>query len=377
MKKSLIIIIGIITVLLFGCEKDTHLTTKDLTYPRISEELQNLYNQMPDRNYGNITVIGDGILKFDSEEHLDSILTLLRKDCDIWDNMFLRRYSNLSEEELEEFEESLNYNEYIPLMMFEVRYNVFGQMLRDVQESEYNRWYAGGTLGEAPSDSIIIDVVEQTLFNPYHEICVGDTIIQLRPDGSNILIPISEIGNIGRFRNMTVTDILEEGSCVVKCHKPDATSLFDDHMAVPRTKKGIISQTTTRKSEWTFKSWPRYNFITGKVKIKSVLKVTHYKLKNGRWTKERRMSRMVSCLSFHSVIPETSYTNPSVIVQQHSTSSTIYGNDFPNQESNVKTITDTYVHFEPYPEDYIELGLGLNSYIKGTIMGWDCSRLLF
>ena len=294
----------------------------------------------------------------------------------MWDSLFLSTYSNLSEEELEAFEDSINYNEFIPLVRFEVRYNIFGQMLRDERENIYNSWYENGTEGETPIDPIIIDEVEQTLFNPYHEICVGDTIIQLRPDGSNILIPISEIRNISRIRNMTVEEILEGGQCVVKCHRPNAISSYDDHKAIPYTQRGTISQTTTRKSEWTIKSWPRYNFITGKVKIKSVLKVTHYKFKDRHWTRERRMSRMVSRLSFHTVLTTATY-NPSVTIQTHSTDNTLFGNPFPDQESNIKTITDTYIHSEAYPDDYTELGLGLNSYMKGTIMGWDCSRLFF
>lgn len=377
MKRLLSIgIIILCAFILVECEKESCLLTKNTASTSLPEELQVIHNQMPICEIGNITVIGDGILKFQSEAHYDAVYTLLRNHCDLWDSLFLSAYQYMTEDELEAFEDSIGYNEYQPLIDFERQLGVSGIMLRDVQERLVQRWLDNGMIGDDPSDSIMIDEIEQTLFSPYHEICIGSTIMQLRPDGSIILLPESHITDLPLIRSMTTSDIIASGICDVKGCKPGADLTFNDHEPIPVHKTDEIYMSSTKKSVWKFSSKPRFCFFTGNYKIISTTKLINYQFKRGKWRVVRRSSRISSYLSFHSVVETGSSLNPPVTVQMHYNNNTQYGNPLPLSESYKKRVTDRYV-YNTYLSEFVELGIGINSEILCTIEGVDKSRLIF
>ena len=377
MKKTTTVICICLFILLSGCTREIINITKSSTLESLPIELQELYGEMPTRNYGNITVIGDGILRFTSESHLDSVYAWLRADCELWDDLFVDQYSGLDEEEFEIFENEIGYYEFQPLIEFENQFNILGLMLRDEQESIMQNWYEGGMLGDNPSDPIFLDEVEQTLYSANHEICIGDTIAQYRSDGTIVLIPVSKIEDINQIRNQTVQEIIEEGILVVKTINREEPS-YSDHIVIPiKNLPFEIFINDFQKYDLLFNSTPRNCFFSSNVKIKSTTKLTNLEYKNGHWKKVRRNCSVASALSFHAVILESNSSNPPISLVHHYTgNNALFGNNLPVEKFR-KSRTDTYTHLNQYPNDYIELGLGTNSFTLSSINSVERTTFLF
>ena len=131
------------------------------------------------------------------------------------------------------------------------------------------------------------------------------------------------------------------------------------------------------KNQLLFNSTPRNCFFNSNVKIKSTTKITNKELRNGYWKKVRRNCSVTSALSFHAVILESVSSNPPVSIENHYTGNNIlYGNNLPIEKFR-KSRTDTYTHPNQYPNDYIELGLGINSIIKSSINNEEGTTHLF
>lgn len=105
MKKTFILTFGLffMCILFAGCDKEItetasdNLISKTATYKPMQDELQSIYDNMPEHDWGNIQVIGDGILKFECEDHFNRIYEWLRQDCETWDSLFLDNYNSLTD----------------------------------------------------------------------------------------------------------------------------------------------------------------------------------------------------------------------------------------------------------------------------------------
>ena len=73
---------------LTSCEKENY-PLKSTTYTFSSHEFNNLYNMLPSIDYGKLSVVGDGILRFQSFAHFEFIYDNLERNCEIWDSLFL------------------------------------------------------------------------------------------------------------------------------------------------------------------------------------------------------------------------------------------------------------------------------------------------
>ena len=136
--------IATLTVSLFltaltSCDKEGF-SLKSTSYQFSSNEFATLYNRLPEIDYGRLSVIGDGILRFQSFDHFETVYSQLEKNCDIWDSMFLASHADMSDLQLEDYEILNEYDEFLPLVVFEHDYNISNTSLRRAQAVAFDNW---------------------------------------------------------------------------------------------------------------------------------------------------------------------------------------------------------------------------------------------
>ena len=215
MKKIiliLVLLVVLVSIFFIGCKKESvidTITDIEVMKSPMANELQNLYNTLPTPNYGNITLVNREILKFESMEHYDQVHDALYEHYRAWNDLFIATYDTGTEDELDDIVESLNFNENWPLTKFENKYKK--DISRTLLENNIQReeeWLGRGGGGSYTSDDITSCPVEQTLLSLYYEFCIGDTICQLRPDGYQILIAVSNIQYLNVIRNLSIDELL-------------------------------------------------------------------------------------------------------------------------------------------------------------------------
>lgn len=207
--KKLFIVICCVVFAIIGnsCEKENVFSTRSMSTPTMSNEIEILYRQMPSRNYSSITVVGDNILKFQSLSHYDQICQQLKSDCILWDSLFYVAYGRMEEMELMDWMDSIGYDEYLPILLFEDALKVSGTMLFDQQQAAIRTWTENEFKGENPTDRIFIFEWEQALYNEHREVCVGDTIYQFRVDAT-IKYPLDKIEDWLRIRELPTIELV-------------------------------------------------------------------------------------------------------------------------------------------------------------------------
>lgn len=233
MKKTInfnnicIIVVCILTVFSFtGCEKEKIFPTRNMQTFGMSNEIELLYRQMPTRNYSSVSIVGDNILKFQSINHYNQVCQQLKEDCLLWDSLFYNAYGDLGELELMDWMDSIGYDEYLPILMFENILGVSNTRLFDYQITAIKRWSENGFSGNNPTDHIFIYEWEQALYNEYREICVGDTIYQFREDAT-ITIPLKKIKRWLEIRTAPTEALLVNTDVVAKDISFDGYSAFE------------------------------------------------------------------------------------------------------------------------------------------------------
>lgn len=207
--KKLFIVICCVVFAIIGnsCEKENVFSTRSMSTPAMSNEIEILYRQMPSRNYSSITVVGDNILKFQSVSHYDQICQQLKADCILWDSLFYAAYGRMEEMELMDWMDSIGYDEYLPIVMFENALGVMGTRLFDSQRDAILEWSENEFKSENPTDKIFIFEWEQALYNEHREVCVGDTIYQFRVDAT-IKYPLDKIEDWLRIRELPTIELV-------------------------------------------------------------------------------------------------------------------------------------------------------------------------
>ena len=207
--KKLFIVICCVVFAIIGnsCEKENVFSTRSMSTPTMSNEIEILYRQMPSRNYSSITVVGDNILKFQSLSHYNQICQQLKSDCILWDSLFYVAYGRMEEMELMDWMDSIGYDEYLPILLFEDALKVSGTMLFDQQQAAIRTWTENEFKGENPTDRIFIFEWEQALYNGHREVCVGDTIYQFRVDAT-IKYPLDKIEDWLRIRELPTIELV-------------------------------------------------------------------------------------------------------------------------------------------------------------------------
>ncbi|MCQ2263435.1 MAG: hypothetical protein MJZ70_04055 [Bacteroidales bacterium] len=207
--KKIAVLAALLSAVMFaftGCEKEELLFTKGRVTNTLSPELQELYKKMPKHDYGKISVVGDGILQFESVEQYEKVCDILQEECETWSDLFYEKYGVMEEDELLEWEAKCGFDEFLPIVFFEASLGVSGRMLYDQQKEVMQKWVDSEFKGESPSDPIFIFESEQAVHTIYHEVCIQDTIFQFRTDAL-VRCPLKEL-KVWEDIRMEATELL-------------------------------------------------------------------------------------------------------------------------------------------------------------------------
>lgn len=255
-KKILLVILSCSFVFI-GCKKGIFSpNTKMLSnYP---DEIQELYENMPVRDYSSIQVIGDGILKFQSMSHYENTCEQLKNDCELWNNLFYNQYDELDEDQIADWEEEVQFDEFLPIILFEYSLDVYGNMLYDMIRGPFLEWELNGCQGQSPTDSVFLFEWDQAVHNSYREVCIGDTIYQFRTDAL-ILIPKEQVSDWIQIRNYPTESFAEYEFVIVKDNEADSDEAFSgstEKVRFPCKGEGTLKSTHMEcitgldESEW-------------------------------------------------------------------------------------------------------------------------------
>lgn len=103
--------------------------------------------------------------------------------------------------------DSIGYDEYFPIVMFENTLGVMETRLFDSQRDAILEWSENEFKGENPTDKIFIFEWEQALYNEHRELCVGDTIYQFRVDAT-IKYPLGNIEDWLKIRELPTSELM-------------------------------------------------------------------------------------------------------------------------------------------------------------------------
>lgn len=243
------------SMVLTGCEKE-NANPKSKSVSELAPELQDLYRQMPQRDYGRITVIGDGILKFESIQQYEQVCEQLKQDCEMWEELFYNNYGKMSDEEIMDLEDEIGYDEFLPIVIFEESLGINGNMLFDSQRDGIQQWMDNEFKGENPTDHVFIFEWDQAVHNIYREVCVNDTIYQFREDAT-IMIPEKNLSEWLRIRRTPTKDLLGLEIVVVDNAKPDDGEQNNTKVQFPCYDDGLFeaSNMPAEISGYDYSSW--------------------------------------------------------------------------------------------------------------------------
>jgi hypothetical protein len=133
------------------------------------------------------------ILKFGSETEYQNTLAYLEQQYEDHDNGFLATWGHLSDDDLDDMEESLGFNDQLPMEEFEATYEFYS--LRAELHTAEEAWLdqsdqPGWSWNNDPTANAFIDGIEQTLWNPYNEVIICDFLYKYIEDGL-IHLPIN------------------------------------------------------------------------------------------------------------------------------------------------------------------------------------------
>lgn len=282
-KKIFIVICSAIFAIIgTSCEKENVFSTQKMSAPVMSNEIECLYRQMPSRDYSSVTVVGDDILKFQSLSHYDQICQQLKADCILWDSLFYDAYGRMEEMKLMDWMDSIGYDEYLPIVMFENALGVVETRLFDSQRDAILEWSENEFRGDNPTDKIFIFEWEQALYNEHREVCIGDTIYQFRVDAT-IKYPLDNIEDWLKIRELPTIELMAiEG----------VTS--EDYLPKSGEGEGKVPYNCFDDGEYNFNNLPEvfsgldysYWVVNGKV---------------GFWGQENRLDSKLVNYKFHKI----------------------------------------------------------------------------
>lgn len=281
-----------------GCTKDSEMSNSPKSL-KMSGELIELYKKVPTFDLGKVSLINGDILQFETEEHFQKVYEALLEQYDAWTEIFLKKYDTDDEDKLDEIVEQLGFNDCTPLLMFEDKYGITDNNLRAIGVMNENTWLAKGATGTPPIDKIVNCPREQTLYSKHREVCIGDTIYQMR-SGCQVIIPISEIKLLPEIRAaVTVSDlekllnqfprigiIKSENACFKSSHSMNGTQYHPE--------------VGEKKFTWSY----NYGGTFGH-RCKTTVTMTNYKKKKGKWKKDNAICALALHTRLYSYMIES------------------------------------------------------------------------
>ena len=321
----------LLMTLFFNCEKGT----PNNRIQEMSSELYDLYQVVPTVEFGNITTIFNGeILRFENEDHYYSVLDGLQYQCDRWAEIFFTAYSNYTDDQLSNLADSLGFDDYLPLRIFERQFS-FDRNLRVFLDAQTEIWAEQGRMTNPPTDTLINCPIEQTLLSKYYEVCIGNTIYQLRRGGTILEIPIENVNELATIRRIdNIETIVEAYPNVVVNNGNSGQGCYMSSWY----KEGwrVNPNNANKNFTWSF----LYRKTLVGHKYKTSITMTNYKLYNGKW----RRDKINSGLASYSTLYRYSYGDSSCT---RFMGDTIYkDNVFPRKHwsKNKKTISVSTIY---------------------------------
>jgi hypothetical protein len=178
--------------------------------------------------------------------------------------------------------------------VFEHDYHISSTSLRQAQAAAFDYWMRQNLLGQPPFDPLVNDEVEQSLFNVYHEVCIGDTIYALRKEGV-IMIPLDSIENMRVYRQLPFEDISSFFPVIQKSW--DGTI---EYASIPGEAEYTIDLSPTERVLVVSNTaaWFRMNNTT-KPKLVSKIINQKYKANQDKWVKTRRLTKLEPSVNFY------------------------------------------------------------------------------
>lgn len=288
-KKSILLFVITISIIascyfFIGCNKDTDISLKNnydnlsLKSLQMNTELAKLYEDVPTFDFGKITLINGDILRFESVEQYCQVYEDLLTQCEAWSDIFFNQYDTDDEDKLDLIIDTLGFDECTPLLLFEQEYGIIGNNLRAIWVENENTWLEEEATGTPPIDEIVNCPTEQTLYSQYHEVCIGDTIYQMRSNGCQVIIPIKEIEHLPEIRAAVTMSDLEmlleqlQGVCIIK----SADACYNSFTYI--SDQQYHPEVGEKKFTWS------YRYGTALLhRCKTTVTMANYKKKNGKW----------------------------------------------------------------------------------------------
>jgi len=284
----------------YACKKEENANNGISKSPPMSAELELLYKQVPTHNFGNVTLVNKDILQFESVEHYEQVYEYLYDQYCEWTRIFLDTYFTGDEDELDDIIEALNFDDQTPLIKFEEQFGFNANSLRSKKAIDERAWLSGGATGLSPSDKIINCPIEQTLSSKYHEVCIRDTICQMREWGFKIIIPISDVQYIAQIRSTSTQDLFNRagagghigiGSIIIigpttEPYNPGGGAEIEqcNNSCGCFEYKNTFFKSNGAKYKFELSYHFKYRWSDDKKKTTVTMK--NYKLKENKWTKD-------------------------------------------------------------------------------------------
>ena len=118
------------------------------------------------------------VLEFKSFEDFENTIEKLYLEIEAYDDAFLKKYGHLSEDELDDVEDELNYNDFQPVVDYEKQQNF--RSLRAIIAEKESKWLEEQEGREFldektdPDNHFVVDDVERALLNEHSEVKIGD-----------------------------------------------------------------------------------------------------------------------------------------------------------------------------------------------------------
>lgn len=249
------------TLTFTSCEKNTLFATTE------NDEIKSVTLKSSDNQ--SITM-----LEFKTTEEYDKTIELLEEEMERLDDIFVKTYSDLNDEELNEKEDEIGYNDRQVLIDFVESKHFKNSMLYAFLDAE-EQWLNNEFLDErtAPSNIYTVAEAEMALLNKNGEVKIADQIIKITSEGI-VEFKSANIDNIIAF-NKGNLDVLNNENVHAYFNTNQQRSSSDCSWW-----KG---QNEPHKYAWNKKVIRHIHFHKYPWKSTSLTKIKSYKKKYGRW----------------------------------------------------------------------------------------------
>lgn len=233
----------------------------------------------------------NNMLEFATFEEYEQVLFYLEENVEIHEDAFIEQYDDLDEEELNEMEEKIGFNEDLPLELFENEHHF--QSLRKVTSDAENVWLDNSDQPEFsweddPDNFTFISGIEQTLYNPWNEVMINDTIYKYTENGYySIVANNPKASSILAFINNNP----EVNPIKIQYNFEGILVYYDDgdNTSGNDCVVGKINRTKRfENGDYSMKVTQEMYSASKKIVYKSITK--NYKKKKGKWAKRRILS---------------------------------------------------------------------------------------